>query len=120
MKSAARRRERLMAADPHCHWCGCEVIYWKPQRREKVPPNFATIDHVWSRIQGRPRQGRWVLACARCNEARGAAEEAALGKAELQRRSLRGPGAGAAYWSDGWELRHLDWLRWNGLWRMGA
>jgi hypothetical protein len=22
----------------------------------------------------------------------------------------------AAYWSEGWELRHLDWLRYHGLW----
>jgi hypothetical protein len=31
----------------------------------------------------------------------------------------------AAYWSEGWELRHLDWLRFHGFWgpeseRMGA
>jgi hypothetical protein len=31
----------------------------------------------------------------------------------------------AAYWSDGWELRHLDYLRYHGFWgpeseRMGA
>jgi hypothetical protein len=22
----------------------------------------------------------------------------------------------AAYWADGWELRHLDWLRFHGFW----
>lgn len=26
----------------------------------------------------------------------------------------------AAYWSDGWELRHLDWLRWHGFWPAAA
>lgn len=24
----------------------------------------------------------------------------------------------AAYWGDGWELRHLDWLRFHGLWHV--
>jgi hypothetical protein len=116
VKSVKRRREQLMRYDPHCHWCGCEVVYFEPQRRQKVPDNFATIDHVYSRMAGRPLQGRWVLACSRCNQERGQAEQAALGLDELHRRSLRQPYSVAGYWADGWELRHLDYLRYHGFW----
>jgi hypothetical protein len=38
---------------------------------------------------------------------------------ETQGRRWRQPGrvySVAAVWADGWELRHLDWLRWHGFW----
>jgi len=91
-----RQRERMMAADPHCCYCGTELVHFNPgprlRKREPLPDNFVTIEHVNSRNQGSPRplRGQWKLACKRCNEERGAAEEAALPIEELHRRSGRG------------------------------
>jgi HNH endonuclease len=81
-----------MKRDPHCHYCGCEVVYYD-NHGGRLPPNFATIDHVYSRLTpgGRPIKGDTVLACKKCNEERGIAEVAQLPKAELWARSGRAP-----------------------------
>lgn len=86
-----RRRAKLMARDPHCFYCGCEVVYFPLVRGQKMPANFATIDHVYSRIMGRPLKGETVLCCHKCNGDRSVAEQAALPKEELWRRSGRPP-----------------------------
>ena len=44
---------------------------------------------------------------------------------ETQGTRWRQPYSVAAYWAQGWELRHLDYLRYHGFWgpeseRMGA
>jgi len=82
-----------MAAGPHCRYCGTGLVHFNPGPRQRkgelLPDNFATIEHVYSRIQGRPAQGKLMLACKRCNEERGAAEQAALPLEELHRRSGR-------------------------------
>jgi len=84
----ARRRQVLMKRDPHCAYCGCEVVYFD-NHGGQLPPNFATIDHVYSRLTpgGRPRKGDTVLACRACNEARGHEEVAQLPIEELWERS---------------------------------
>lgn len=93
MRKTRQRREALMAADPHCHWCGTPVIYYTLSPREKVPSNFATIDHLNSRASGpRPADGETVLACNSCNQRRGYLEEQAQGIEVLRERSLRFPG----------------------------
>ena len=87
------RRNNLMAKDPHCHWCGIEVIYRKLTFGEKMPDNFATIDHLFSRLSPQrgqkqhPTQEITVLACNKCNFIRGKEEEKGLGKTELRKRS---------------------------------
>jgi 5-methylcytosine-specific restriction endonuclease McrA len=93
--SKDRRRADLMKRDPHCRRCGVELVYFKPRPHEPLPDNFATLEHVNSRNQSvpRPKQGRLVLWCRKCNQDRGAAEVAALGKDELWRRSGRQPGS---------------------------
>ncbi len=70
-----------MENDPHCYYCGCEVIYFTLKNHEKMPPNFATLEHINSLNQSRPRPrlGTIVLACNACNEKRGAEEEKQLG-----------------------------------------
>jgi len=82
-----------MARDPHCYWCGCEVIWYKPDPHDTLPLNFATLDHVNSRVLypgGRPLRGETVLACRECNEERARIEQKQLGLGELRRRSGRG------------------------------
>lgn len=88
-RSKQARRRNLMAADPHCPQCGVELVYFIPAKGQTLPPNFATIEHVNSLNQAKPRPlgGQRTLLCLRCNEARGAAEEAALGIDELHRRA---------------------------------
>src|SRR5437762_2332527 len=82
MTRNARRIIRLMEADPHCHWCGVEVIYYTPAWNERVPLNFATIDHFFSRFTMQKRLEAWresmkrrdgshyTLACWECNQKR--------------------------------------------------
>lgn len=56
-----------------------------------MPDDYATIEHVTSRVNGaRPIPGCRLLACKLCNEKRGADEIAALSAEERRRRS-RGP-----------------------------
>ena len=88
-----RRRDRLMAQDPHCHWCGCEVIYFKPALGQSLPAHFATLDHLNDRIEEAPRpiRGVIVLACKACNEARAAIRVANLPRNVLNARSGRWP-----------------------------
>ena len=89
MTRNAIRIARLMKVSPHCHWCGILVIYYKPEFKERVPHNFATIDHLHSRFQMEKRLEAWresmkkrdgshyVLACWACNQRR-SSEEVAL------------------------------------------
>lgn len=81
-KEIQRRRRNLMAIDPHCADCGREVIYFRVPEgdRAPLPANFATVEHVNSRIaypDGRPPHGRQILLCLRCNNLRAAAEQKA-------------------------------------------
>ena len=90
-KWLARRRARLFAADPHCCYCGGEMVLWKPEPHEKLPGNFATIEHVNPRIGGpRPRPGTTLLACLDCNNRKGADDEKAFRRSG-DRRHLTEP-----------------------------
>lgn len=94
MSNLKRRRANLMREDPHCYWCGCEVVYFELKRHQTMPPNFATIDHINSRLlnpDGRPSVGQQVLACSSCNEARNQQEASSLPLEELWRRAGRYP-----------------------------
>lgn len=69
-------RARLLRADPHCFWCGIEVVPDQPKQ-----PDFATVDHLYSRWHperlARHADGRsvlHVLACAACNQERAGCE----------------------------------------------
>ena len=89
----ARRRSNLMKQRPFCHWCGRKLIYFKKEPGTRTPEDFATIDHINSRLMhpdGRPLIGKQVLACPGCNQDRNRQEELALGIEEIRRRSGRG------------------------------
>lgn len=92
-----RRRERLFARDPHCFWCGTELVLPDPARAGgRLAKNTATLDHLRSRLtptRGEPTHGRaaTVLSCLSCNFERGRNEEAALPIEEQWRRSGRKP-----------------------------
>lgn len=64
------QRNRLWRKDPHCHWCGRLTV-----NEQGVRPDAATLDHVYSRLDFRRKgQGKHVLACWECNQARASAE----------------------------------------------
>jgi len=80
-----RRLRNLLKQGDRCLWCNCKVVYFVPKRHEKLPDNFATIDHLNDKIGGKSRNvglpskkiGKrhiWcvttVLACKKCNEDR--------------------------------------------------
>ncbi len=91
MNRNRKHREKLMAADPHCQRCGVELVYFRPRPHQPLPDNFATLEHVNSRTQSRPRPaiGQTVLWCLGCNQERGAAEQAALGAERLRQLAGR-------------------------------
>lgn len=73
-----RRRLRLLAQSPVCHWCGKEV---REDVRETAA-NRATLDHVEDRIERGSRRTPVVLACYSCNKNRNVAR----GKARVGKR----------------------------------
>lgn len=73
-----RMRVRLFNADHHCFWCGVETVFDKRFERQ---PNFATVDHLYSRWHPERKtrhvqsQGvLHVLACSSCNGERAGRE----------------------------------------------
>lgn len=96
--SNKRLRAKLMAIDPHCHWCHCKLIdnspdfYRKSHPRGYRPPdNVATIEHLYDRFS---REERYrdtgnkykVLACYKCNTARGKIRVLKIGKDAIKKR----------------------------------
>ena len=94
----ARKRERMMAEDPHCYWCGIEVIYYELKPHEKMPFNFATIDHLYDKFDFDQRlaaaknhdETRHVLACNACNKKRNKLRQDLMSKSFQQIRSKLG------------------------------
>jgi hypothetical protein len=67
-------RLRLLATDPHCHWCGREVREYNVGEAIQ-PPDQATLDHLHPK--GHPnrrpietRADATVLSCFECNQRR--------------------------------------------------
>jgi hypothetical protein len=88
--SLTNRRLNLMRRHPFCNWCGCSLVYLKMKPHQTMPDNFATIDHIYSRLMhpdGRPTRGERVLSCPGCNQGRNREEEKLLGAEELTRRA---------------------------------
>ena len=91
-ESKRRRLRNLLKSDPHCFWCGYEVVF--DNRKNKDIPNMATLDHLISKNSKYYKQGkrnRLVLSCYDCNQERQKKELLALPKEELWRRSGRYP-----------------------------
>jgi len=78
--------------NPHCHWCGKQTQVTNCPNG-KIPPDAATIDHLYSKYDPR----RWVrrkhgerhkvLACYACNQRRSIEETERLSKEEILIRS---------------------------------
>lgn len=89
-----RRRANLYGHQfGKCHWCSCKMVLFPTDGIQKLPDNFATIDHLRDRfnphrlVQPVGGEQRWVLACKRCNEARGRASERGQSPEALWERS---------------------------------
>lgn len=76
-----RKRRRLMAIDPKCHWCHRKLkLYpgFKQSKDNPLPDDFPTLDHIYSKWiapTGMKRNKYIVLACKKCNEDRALAEQ---------------------------------------------
>lgn len=88
----------MLAADPHCWYCGTEVVEvghhqrrsWEP--KTSVPANAATIEHKFHRLKGdRPALGALVLACGECNNERNGYSQQLAGVDHLRRRARQHP-----------------------------
>ncbi len=80
-KQQKQRRKRLFDADPHCYWCGRELVMPPGPPGGGCPDNAATLDHLIHRLDPRRNEPqpegappRTVLACYACNSLRGNAE----------------------------------------------
>jgi hypothetical protein len=78
MKHANKKKRRLelFEKDPHCHWCGREVVLVHQMRGGATLPNQATLEHLFDRLNPlrfdiRYAGERYVLACYECNWRRG-------------------------------------------------
>lgn len=67
------REELMRRHDMVCYWCGRTTVFWKKQSYIPTPENFATIDHLYSRLDARRAEYPFffVLACWTCNHRRG-------------------------------------------------
>jgi hypothetical protein len=98
--SRGRRRRNLLAADPHCWYCGIRLTAFTEAVTPEggAPEDSATVEHLFSRVRyrQRPLPGIRVLACLACNRDRNtwslalAAERARERWNEKQKMLLRG------------------------------
>lgn len=84
-------RDAFLYQDPHCRWCGREVIFYVLQDGEKTPKNYATIDHLYDKMDPRrynlyPDNEHLVLACYDCNQKRHKKRQSTISKAEQTAR----------------------------------
>ena len=76
--------------NPHCHWCGKPTTL-TGSTEQKITPETATLDHLYSRLDPRRREvnrsmeKRRLLACYECNQRR-CRESVAESNAEKERR----------------------------------
>lgn len=82
MSYRQRRLYKMWAANPSCHWC--ERITRLVRVADGIIPDDAgTEDHVYNRLQPeREFDDSVVLACAKCNHARGRAVDIAVREAK--------------------------------------
>lgn len=93
----SRKRARLRylrERHKRCWYCKTELVYYPLKKGERTPDNYATIEHLNSKLQypnGRPdpkyKKRTLVVACFKCNIERSEKEVAQLSKEELWERS---------------------------------
>lgn len=82
MAKNTKRVYKLMAINPHCYWCGCEVVKIK-NVSDQQPDNYATLDHLRHKLdpaRGTDSKVSTVLACYKCNQKRNTEFHATLTK----------------------------------------
>lgn len=67
-------KKHLFKFTKQCFYCGCEMTDINPNHPSDLPDNYYTIEHVFNnknpmRLLGMPSP--LVLACKKCNEAKG-------------------------------------------------
>ena len=69
-----KRRIMLMEKDPHCHWCRLPLKLYPDysRKKQKMPNDFPTIDHIKSRFMGiredvGMKKRTLVISCPKCN-----------------------------------------------------
>lgn len=109
------QRRQLWEMHPNCHWCQKPTIlppkYSDQFRQGQVKPNFATVEHLDSRLsheRGKhPGEFRRVIACWKCNNERNDREQRALPRQTLWERSRQiyaiAKHSGALNEVDGWK-----------------
>ena len=58
-----------------CFWCECELVKYPLEKGETLPHNYATIDHLYSKLHPLRKtyptgERRLVLSCHKCNDER--------------------------------------------------
>lgn len=88
----------MIARDPHCFWCGCFVREYNLPAIKKgtfYPDNMATVEHLFDRFEPEKRYKVYpnhedkVLACFKCNSARGKLKVKSLPKDYLDMRQRK-------------------------------
>jgi len=103
--SYSKQKIKLHKLNPNCAYCGIETIlpedvpnadFHKGIMRIKiVPPNMATIEHIYSKLDPRRKEpnltneARWILVCTLCNGYKAQLEQDRLSREELWKRSGR-------------------------------
>lgn len=105
MSADVKRRLTLWESDPRCRRCGRGTVLVTPIRSDSfgnfvpggaLPPNAATLEHVYSRLHPRRQRGERgerTLFCYECNHSVGRDEVMALPLEERWRRGGRWPQA---------------------------
>lgn len=79
------------AQNKRCYWCNVQcMLPKKGKNTPHPPPNFATIDHLYSKLNpDRTPENRneVVMACYKCNHSRGRLDCVQNFKEEHRRRS---------------------------------
>jgi len=63
MNKIANRRYKLWKDNPHCHWCG-QKLKWEKTTADHINQKTKLGDEI------RPKQGKIVLSCQKCNQQR--------------------------------------------------
>jgi len=88
-RSKKEIRRDLWLEDPRCHWCKNETL-WVEVPGGALPPNGATLDHLYTRYEMEKRRAfgnPFVLSCNKCNHDLGEEATRAQPIEELWRRA---------------------------------
>ncbi len=93
-KSHNARLKNLWQKNPHCFWCGCEVIIFENDGSRSKGPSAATLSRLISKNDPQYSFGiknYLILSCRKCSDTLSSEEERNLPKEILWKRSKRYP-----------------------------